>query len=154
MTNEQEAMLIVLCGRLFLGTAQDAEALALLRSPLDWPHLCQRAAEVGMSGIVASQLQRLERMHNLDLPLEPFSQTLHGVFRHSGTLLAFLSALSGTLRQKGLQVILLKGGALIKTVYREQPGLRPLGDLDLLVRAEDLPGGEEVLRLHGFRPLV
>ncbi|MBI3800477.1 MAG: nucleotidyltransferase family protein [Deltaproteobacteria bacterium] len=43
---------------------------------------------------------------------------------------------------------------MIKTVYREQPGLRPLGDLDLLVRAEDLPGVEEVLRLHGFRPLV
>jgi len=49
-----------------------------------------------------------------------------------------------------LPVIPLKGMHLIKSVYPS--GVRPLGDIDLLVKLKDLPIIEKVLRDHDYRP--
>jgi hypothetical protein len=45
--------------------------------------------------------------------------------------------------------ILLKGISLLNTVYRN-PGLRHLGDIDLLIRKKDYPGVREKLELAGY----
>lgn len=148
---ELEFLLTV--ARWFLGTAEDDDALAWCRRPLDWTRLRARAAAEGMSGLLAVELARVARRHPLDLPLEPFSQALRGNLACNGALFAELSALRDRLRQRGLQAILLKGGALIETVYRTHPGVRPLSDLDLLVRSADVGALVELLRQQGFRPL-
>ena len=154
MAEGPELQLLLTCGRLFLGTAEDEEALTLLRLPLNWASLLKKAEEEGMSGLLAFQLRRLARTYNLDLPLDSFTQALHHIFAHNGALFAELSALHEEFRQRGLQAILLKGGALIETVYRSHLGLRPLSDLDLLVKASDLPAFTEILLKRGFRPLA
>jgi hypothetical protein len=46
--------------------------------------------------------------------------------------------------------ILLKGAALLRTVYPD-PGLRRLGDIDVLVDERDLPRAASVLEEMGFR---
>ena len=148
-----ELQLLLMAGRLVLGTAQDTEALALLRRPLHWPRLYAQADAEGMSGLLASQLLRLARVYDLALPLEPLTQALHGIFTHNGAMFAALATLRQALRQRGLQAILLKGGALIETVYGGQAGLRPLSDLDLLIKAADFGAVVEVLRQQDFRPL-
>jgi len=153
MAEGPELQLLLTCGRLFLGTAQDEEALTLLHLPLNWAHLLEKAGEEGMSGILALQLWRLARAYPLNLPLDPAIQALHHIFALNGALFAELSALCGEFRQRGLQAILLKGGALIETVYRGHPGLRPLSDLDLLIKTSDLPAVTEILEKQGFRPL-
>lgn len=45
--------------------------------------------------------------------------------------------------------ILLKGISLLNTVYQD-PGLRHLGDIDLLIRKKDYPGIREKLELAGY----
>lgn len=148
-----ELQLLLMAGRLTLGTAQDKEALALLQLPLDWALLVEKAAAEGMSGLLASELLRLARVYDLALPLEPLTQALHGIFACNGALFAALAALRQALRQRSLQAILLKGGALIETVYSGRAGLRPLSDLDLLIKAADFGAIVEVLRQQGFHPL-
>lgn len=148
-----ELELLLLAGRLLIGTARDEEAIALLRLPLDWTLLQQKAAAEGMEGLLAFQLRRLARVYHLDLPLAPLTQALHCIFACNGALVTELAAFRQALRQGGRQVILLKGGALLETIYRGQVGLRPLSDLDLLIKAADLPAIEAVLHRRGCRPL-
>lgn len=153
MADTPELELLLLSGRLFIGTARDEEAVDLLRLPLNWTVLQQRAAAEGMEGLLAFQLRRLALVYHLDLPLAPLTRALYCIFACNGAFVAELSAFRQELRQGGLQVILLKGGALLDTVYRGQAGLRPLSDLDLLIHAADLPAIEAVLRGRGCHPL-
>jgi hypothetical protein len=46
--------------------------------------------------------------------------------------------------------LILKGAALVRTLYAD-PGLRPVGDLDLLVDARDLPRVASLLETMGYR---
>jgi len=153
MGAEPERQLLLLAGRLFLGTACDAEALALLRLPLRWSLLSTQARAEGMGGLLAYELRRLARVYDLDLPLAPLTRALHNTFACNGTFFAELAALRKELRQHGRQVIVLKGGALIETVYQGHLGLRPLSDLDLLVKASDLSCVKDILLGWGFRPV-
>ena len=149
----REMELLLASGRLCLRTFREEDALALLRIPLDWTHLLDTAEEEGMGGLLAFQLVRLSRVCPLDLPLDLLTRTLHRIAARNMALLAELAALREDLRQRGLRAIVLKGGALIETVYGGHPGLRPLSDLDLLIGAGDLPVVGEVLQRRGFHPI-
>ncbi len=67
------------------------------------------------------------------------------LFRELEKVLRSLSA------QK-IPVLLLKGAALGPAVYGN-PALRPMGDLDLLVRPADAPRALEILASIGYRPI-
>jgi len=152
MAEGLELKLLVTCGRLFLGTANDDEALQYLRLPLDWSRLFDKATKEGMSGLLHSEVLRLARANNLDLPVDQHAQALRHIFARNGAYFAELLAIREALRQRGLQAIVLKGGALIEAVYGGRRGLRPLSDLDILVRSSDYSSFEEVLLERGFRP--
>lgn len=55
------------------------------------------------------------------------------------------------LRAKSIDVILLKGAALVDEVYSGDLGVRPMSDLDLLVRPEQAATADKTLRDMGFR---
>lgn len=60
-----------------------------------------------------------------------------------------LAEISGVFQKAGIKVILLKGSHLAKFVY-EYPGMRPMGDIDILVKKEDLSKTEELLLQMGY----
>ena len=62
-----------------------------------------------------------------------------------------LSALLVSLRDAGIPVIYLKGAHLAQVVY-ENIALRPMGDIDLLVRKEDIEKASETLIRLGYTP--
>jgi hypothetical protein len=51
----------------------------------------------------------------------------------------------------GVRVIFFKGGAYLFTAYVEEPEVRSMADLDLLVPREDLSRAEDVMRSLGYR---
>ncbi|HWR11159.1 MAG TPA: nucleotidyltransferase family protein [Rectinemataceae bacterium] len=53
---------------------------------------------------------------------------------------------------KNIPVILLKGAALATAVYKD-PGLRPMGDVDILVGRQDIPEVHAILTRKGYRNL-
>jgi len=61
-----------------------------------------------------------------------------------------LSALLAGAAAAGIPVLPMKGALIAFTRYRE-PGLRPMADLDLLVRPDDEAGLGEVLQRLGYR---
>lgn len=151
-TDGTERKLLLACARHFLGTALDAEVLELLQRPLNWQQLLRNAEHEGMSGLLHSEIQRLAQRHDLDLPYATPTRALHHNFARNGAYLTELSMLREALGARGLQVIVLKGAALIETVYGGRLGLRPLSDVDLLIKASDLPFIDKALHQRGFRP--
>ncbi len=66
-----------------------------------------------------------------------------------GALMRQLPVLIEALAVEGVPVVLLKGAALQLTVYR--PGLRPMGDIDFLIRPADREATASVLTSLGYR---
>lgn len=60
-----------------------------------------------------------------------------------------LLAIGGAFRARGIPLMALKGMVLAETLYPE-PACRPMEDLDLLVRPEDLPAAGETLIGLGY----
>ena len=146
--------LLAVTARRFVGAAADDEMLDLLRRPIDWTTVLAAADREGLTGVVALELERLASTTGLVLPLGPWRVARRRVAANTMAALAELTALRGVLRRLGRQVIVLKGAALIPEVYRDSVDLRPLGDVDLLVRPCELADVVAWLRSRGYRPFA
>jgi len=147
---ESVAQFLLLClrGRWDLTALERARALSA-RSDLDWDALCQVACAEG----VAPLLYHIARAQDLLPP--SVKQNLRPVYYYNaGRNLRFLHRLEDVvshLTAEGVPVILLKGAALAETVYRNA-SVRPMVDLDLLMRQEDVPTALRVLSVMGYEP--
>ncbi|MBI4219103.1 MAG: nucleotidyltransferase family protein [Chloroflexi bacterium] len=61
-----------------------------------------------------------------------------------------LAKILEALRGAGIEAIVLKGAALAETVYRD-PGVRPMADLDLLVRDAGATAAQAIVQDMGYR---
>lgn len=88
---------------------------------------------------------------------DPDMARLRGVYRYhwcrNQLLLAELRRLLPALRELGVEVLLLKGAALIHRYYHD-PGIRPMSDLDIMIRPEDMEAVFALLRERGWQPKV
>lgn len=87
------------------------------------------------------------RSSTLDALREAYAQ----VSQSNARALRQLSAVAAAFQQRGIDFLLLKGGDLISRLYGAR-GLRPMVDLDLLVRPRDLPAIQEALLAMGYEP--
>lgn len=72
--------------------------------------------------------------------------------RRVALMRADLAAIVRAAAQAGVAVLPLKGAAMLERYYAE-PALRPMADIDLLVRPADLPRLDRVLAELGFQAL-
>lgn len=90
----------------------------------------------GRVGIPPTALARLETVY--------YEQAARNALLHSA-----LRDLLTAFRDAGMSIVVLKGAALAETVYGNL-ALRPMRDLDLLVRENDVPAAETVLVRLGY----
>jgi hypothetical protein len=148
------ARVLASAARRFVGAADDTELLDLVQAPVDWPGLLSAAEREGMTGLVGVELERLASTPGVVVPLEPWRAARRRVAVSNLATLAELTALRAMLRGLGRQAIVLKGAALIPQRYRGTLDLRPLGDVDLLLRPRDLPDVVAWLRDRGYGPFA
>jgi len=102
--------------------------------------------------IIPKLYKNLTRLHVKN----PAMGIFKGIYRHTWVenqrMLYLYSSLVNTLRSAGIdQIVLLKGGAMALGYYRD-PGIRPMGDLDILVPKEMAVKTIQQLMLCGFQP--
>ncbi len=94
---------------------------------------------------------------NLDIQgvKDPLMQKFKGVYRHTWyknrVLIQHVAALLRSLHHHGIEVLILKGLALV-TLYYKDYGLRPMKDCDILVHREQVPSAIDVLKKLGWTP--
>lgn len=101
-----------------------------------WHRFAHAAARIGLAGLM------LQRAGALGVEFPPVTfrflkcQAGSVAARNIG-LMAELRRLTAALKRAGVDVMLLKGAALQLTIY-DRPDLRPMSDLDVLVRLEQV----------------
>jgi len=135
-------------------TGLDREAIGtLLEKGRDWDSFCRTSVALLAAPLFYWNLKPWEGQEPIATELIPFlreeyletlARNLY-LFHECDTVLEKLAG-------KGIPVIPLKGAALARDLY-PSIAVRPMFDIDLLVRREDLPAVDEVLRKNRYRPL-
>lgn len=112
------------CARTRMNEATQHEVIRLLNDGIDWDYIVRSSTRHGISPLLYRNL----RIYN----------------ELSKVLKAFTDA--------GIDVIVLKGAVLAETVYKNV-GLRVIGDVDMLVKKDDLSIAKKELALLGYNPM-
>lgn len=128
------------------GALEEARAVGA-RAGFDWELMLDLARSQGVSALLYAAVR------GQDLVPEEIEATLRadyfGNARRNLLLFKELEAVLQRLDEAGVEVILLKGVALAEGVYGN-PAVRPMTDLDLLVREEDVGKALELLSALGY----
>lgn len=112
--------------------------------------------DYGLDGVDESQFRMLPlaghnlARHGYECPQSGHLKGIHRQAWYRNQMLFHrLAPLVRDLQDRGIPVMVLKGAA-VATLYYPDPGLRPMRDMDLLVREEDFFGATEVLERSGW----
>jgi hypothetical protein len=116
----------------------------------EWGEVLELARRHGVVPLLHRRMKA--RYGELEVP-GPVQVQLRDTYRATGIrntrLFAQLNGVLRAFREAGIDVVALKGAHLAELVY-EEVALRPMGDVDLLVRASDLRRATELLRSLGY----
>jgi hypothetical protein len=116
---------------------------------VSWGQLCDAALRHGVGPLLYAELKERDLDDILDPPLRSLEGQYFASLARNTLIYHELGAILELLQNEGLQVILLKGAALAGTVY-PRIALRPMSDVDLLIRVPDLPRVQEMLIARGY----
>ena len=135
--------------RIHLREAHKGFIADFLKKEVPWEHLVALAEMEGVAGLMYRHL----RPSYIPKPPKPTLKRLQDITfestRHSLAIIAEAMALSARLEQVRIPVMALQGLSLIR-LYKD-PSLRPLWDLDLMVRDGDKDGLKKLLLEAGYR---
>lgn len=147
-----EAKLLIASSRLKIDERVRSRMEVSLREELDWDDLVRRASQQGVAGLLYHNLKRTGM--EPAIPRRSFDALKQLYYRnilHHLRMSRELAPVLRTLTDRGIPFLLLQGGSLLETVYGN-PGLRPMMDIDLLVKAEDLAAVKAILSDAGLTP--
>jgi hypothetical protein len=122
-----------------------SEIRRLLRSDLDWQRVLSTATDLRVAPLVYSTLKTVAS--TTSVPPAVIEQLARLYYRHAalnGQFYAELRTILTACAQATIPVLVLKGAAIAERVYGNI-ALRPMSDLDLLVRREDLEAMNRLL---------
>ena len=134
----------------------DADGLAnlapLCKAVSDWPELIRTARRHKVATLLHSHLEKLE---SGTVPADALSALLEirSKYRESGNrMVQDLEWLRDLFERHGIQWLTFKGPMLSTTAYGDDPSLRQVHDLDILVRKREVLKIRDLLTPHGFAP--
>ena len=115
-------------------------------SPPSWPEVLSTSQKEGLSFLLYKGMIK----KGINMPSKLRESLKQEYIYNWGRNVRILEDLAALLRVFKNPVIVLKGAALLSSVY-EDFGLRMLGDVDILVKPEDVPKIDKVLTQSGYR---
>jgi hypothetical protein len=119
-------------------------------SPDDWSALLPLAHAEGVGPLVYWRLSHSGKFSLLPEEVRNFLRAMYaGTWSKNQRIFKELEILSGLFQQAGISAVLLKGACYALTIYPDI-GLRPMGDLDLLVSKAQFAEAVQIARSLGF----
>jgi len=141
--------LLLCCARSRFDDETRGGARDLVGEGIDWERLLAMAAKHRLLPLLYARLRDLDGEQVPEAVLARTEIAYYATLRSNVLLQHELGRIVESLREEGIEVIVLKGGALAWTVYAS-PALRPMVDLDLLVRPEHMERVGLLLEALGF----
>ncbi|MFC2071742.1 nucleotidyltransferase family protein [Chloroflexota bacterium] len=150
----RENALLVHCARLDLFQGRRQAVRDILDEGLDWDLLLDRAAWHRLLPLVSYHLRSPDLSVFVPrLMLEKLQRLSYQSLARNMLLQEELSKLLSALNEEGIPVIVLKGAALLGSIY-DDIGLRPMSDLDILVQPEHLDCAAAIASCQGYVPMT
>jgi hypothetical protein len=149
---EREAVVVFELTRAFFGQTLCLPALPGASEKVDWTQAKELAVAHGVASLCHEALLGLAPEHPLRVQgTAVFRRERHLTAYRNARMAGDLVCILDALGSRGIRPILLKGAALALTAYPD-PSLRPMGDLDLLVRGGEIAAAQDALIALGYEP--
>ena len=143
--------LIRLCTKLNTCPETTENPQEIINSDLSWAYFFKRARAEGLISLVYSNLSRVDGAKSI-VPEDIWAElesSYYTIASRNSLLCEKLNTILSSFNQIGIEVILLKGIALIHTIYPDI-ALRPMYDIDILIHKEDFSLVETKLKELGY----
>lgn len=117
----------------------------------DWEAAAQRALALGIAPLIHAIVEARPGIAAPEGPARRLAGSYAKAWAANARTLARLGELLAAFEREGIRVILLKGAHLAFLAYRDI-GMRPMVDVDILLREDDLPAAERLLAGSGYAP--
>ncbi len=150
MSWTKEERLLIKAATLHLSERDKKEIEKLSSPPVDWFALSISALKEGVEGLLYTNFRLLqEECPYLKKGVEALKPYYYDSLLTGMRVWKELNEFLPSLVEEVHPLILLKGAALTLTLYKDS-ALRPMRDVDILVRPNDLPKIEKTLKTIGF----
>jgi hypothetical protein len=149
---EEDRLLLYFC-RKEIDVGIKNRIIKAKKNNLDWDGFLKKARENGVSAVVYSRLNKIKK-DCPDIPSSIFKKLKKDYFRNAANnalIFEELAKVLETFKKAGLRVVILKGAVLAEKIYGNL-ALRPMADIDLLTKKEDLIFLDEQMKILGYRP--
>ncbi len=127
-----------------------ARVKKLLKAPIHWDEVMESASWYGIEPLLYNALKAFQGTNAIPEEfMEKLKVAYYDTVARNMYLYAELERILESFNNSGTEVIVLKGAALAQTVYGDI-GLRPMSDIDLLVKRQNLPDAEKILSASGY----
>jgi len=156
VTFSAEDQLLIQCAREKLNRCALQAASNLLGQDLDWEYVLDAAILHGVAPLLYRSLDQVRGAHeDISIPTA-IRETLKHLYannvRRNQRLYNTLGEVIGALEAENIEVLGLKDIVLAQTVFSDI-GLRPMGDIDILIHKEDYDRFAACIADLGFSPL-
>ena len=146
-----EDKLLLYCARTEINKEIARKTKALLSLELDWGYIRKKAYQHGVASLLYYNLKRINQDNVApEKVMEEFKEVYYFNSFRNVYLYGQLREILKILQNVNIQVIVLKGAALAELVYKNV-ALRPMVDIDLLVKEKDLTFIKEKFSQLGYR---
>jgi hypothetical protein len=150
MLMNTEQRILCLAARTTLEPIAEQQLIELLRGPIDWERLWAQGHLHEVLPLLTTTLRRLAAQVPIPAAwLEQAQRRYYATMLRNTALADQLLRVLAAFQQAGIAALPVKGLVLAETLYGSL-ALRPLGDLDILVRPSDLLRARAILRELGF----
>ena len=143
-----EDRFIAILSRTSLSTDRETHLEALLRMPLDWESIFKKARKEKVSSLLYLHIAKFKQYAPARI-LGEFERIYYTDLARNALILEEAEKISALFNGKGIRSIPMKGVFLAENIYKNI-ALRPMSDIDILIRKYDLQGADEALRSIGY----
>jgi hypothetical protein len=117
-----------------------------IKKNLDWQYIYDISINQGVSPIIYKSIKNLR--FNKEI-IDAFKEFYDLTYKRNSRLYKELEKILNAFKKENIDVIFLKGIYLSKYVYKDI-GLRPMADIDILIKKENLSKINKILKKNNF----
>ncbi len=146
-----EDLLIRFCARVNTDRDIARKIKEILTPDLNWAYFLQKTKDEGVCSLIHKTLSKIQDVEKI-LPenvLQNLKNNYYSTAKRNILIFQTLEKISQTFEKENIQMIVFKGIALAESVYGDI-GLRPMGDIDILVKKKDLEKVDSIFKNFGY----
>ncbi len=152
MNFSNEDKLLLHCSRLTVDDAVEAAIRGLVRQDIDWYTFLDSARWHGVAQLVFNNLKKIPEPRHIPADIiENLKSDYRKNLIRNTIIFAQLDRILTAFKKRGMQVIPLKGAAISRLIYGDI-GLRPMSDIDILVKKTNVHRAGKMVSELGYKP--